>query len=44
LVEFENDEYTSATAKNLEEAKQLIETGFEYVTDMEGIKLFRKRT
>jgi integrase len=43
LIEFENDEYHSATAKNIEEAKQLIESGFEYVTDMEGIKLFRKR-
>ena len=27
----------------MEEAKALIETGFEYVTDMENIKLFRKR-
>lgn len=43
LIEFENDEYHSATAKTIEEAKQLIETGFEYVTDMDGIKLFRKR-
>ena len=43
LIEFENDEYHSATAKNIEEAKQLIESGFEYVTDIEGIKLFRKR-
>ena len=43
LIEFENDEYHSATAKTIEEAKQLIETGFEYVTEMEDIKLFRKR-
>ena len=43
LVNFESDECHSATAKTLEEAKQLIESGFEYVTDMEGIKLFRKR-
>jgi integrase len=44
LVKFENEEeYHSATAKTLEEAKQLIEAGFEYITDMEGIKLFRKR-
>jgi len=42
-MEFENDEYHSATAKTIEEAKQLIETGFEYVTEMEDIKLFRKR-
>jgi hypothetical protein len=44
LVKFENEEeFHSATAKTLEEAKQLIEAGFEYVTDMEGIKLFKKR-
>lgn len=43
LIEFETDEYDSATAKNIEEARQLIEDGFEYVTDMEGVKLFRKR-
>jgi len=43
LIEFENDEFHSATARTIEEAKQLIETGFEYVMDMEGIKLFRKR-
>jgi len=42
-VNFENDEYHSATAKTVEKAKQPIEGGFEYVCDMEGIKLFRKR-
>jgi len=26
-----------------EEATALIEVGFEYVTEMEGLKLFRKR-
>jgi hypothetical protein len=43
LVNLESDEYHSATAKTIEEAKQLIESGFEFVTDMEGIKLFMKR-
>ncbi len=43
LIDFENDEFHSSTAKTIEEAKKLIESGFEYVTDMEGIKLFRKR-
>jgi len=43
LIDFENEEYHSATAKTIEEAKQLIEAGFEYVCDMEGVKLFRKR-
>ncbi len=37
----ELDEYICKTAKTLEEAK-LIEAGFEYVTDIDGFKLFRK--
>jgi len=43
LINFESDEYSSAVAKNLEDARKLIETGFEYVTDMDRCKLFRKR-
>jgi integrase len=43
LVNFEKDEYYSATAKTVEEAKQLIDAGFEYVCEMENCKLFRKR-
>ena len=43
LVNFETDEYTCKAAETLEEASQLIEAGFEYVTDMENFKLFRKR-
>jgi integrase/recombinase XerD len=38
-----NDEYHVKTAANIEEACRLLEVGFEYVTDMEGKKLFRKR-
>jgi integrase len=43
LIEFENDDYHVATAQTVEEAKKLIESGFEYITDMENVKLFRKR-
>lgn len=43
MVEFEIDEYHSAVVKTIDEAKQLIEHGFEYVVDIEGAKLFRKR-
>jgi hypothetical protein len=43
LIDFESEEYHSATAKTIDEARQLIETGFEYVFDMDSIKLFRKR-
>ncbi|MCW4045941.1 MAG: tyrosine-type recombinase/integrase [Candidatus Bathyarchaeota archaeon] len=43
LVEFKNDEYVCKIAKTVTEASALIESGYEYVCDMEGYKLFRKR-
>jgi len=43
LVNFGADEYHVSVAKNVQEASALIENGFEYVTEMDGIKLFRKR-
>jgi hypothetical protein len=43
LVEFEGDEYCSAVASNVEEAKKLIEAGFEYVCSYGETMLFRKR-
>jgi integrase len=43
LLELGNDEYTCKVAKTLEEASNLIENGFEYVTEMDGLKIFRKR-
>jgi len=39
----EEDEYTCKTATTVEQATQLIEHGFQYVTDIDGIKLFKKR-
>jgi len=38
-----NDEYHCKTAKTINEATKLIESGFEYVTEMDGTKLFKKR-
>ncbi len=38
-----SNEYTVKVASTLEEACQLLEVGFEYVTEMGGHKLFRKR-
>ncbi len=35
-------EYISKTAKTVGEACFLIEAGFEYVCDMDGVKIFRK--
>jgi integrase len=43
VVNFKDDEYHSATAKTVEEACKLIESGFDYVTEMEDIKIFKKR-
>jgi integrase/recombinase XerD len=43
LVNFESEDYHSATANTVEEARKLIEAGFTYVCDMEGFKLFSKR-
>lgn len=39
----ENDEFHVKAVKTLDEACKLIEVGFEYVIDMEGYKIFRKR-
>ncbi|MEM2367011.1 MAG: site-specific integrase [Candidatus Bathyarchaeia archaeon] len=38
-----SDEYHVRVARNLQEACSLIEQGFEYVTEMDGAKIFRKR-
>ena len=38
-----DEEYICRAAETVEEAKELIEAGFEYVCDINNIKLFRKR-
>jgi len=43
LVNFESDDFHVRTAKNLKEDKELIEAGFEYVIQRDGIKIYRKR-
>ena len=42
LVNFEADPYNSETAQTVEDAKKLVEAGFEYVCDVDGFKLFGK--
>jgi integrase len=42
-MENREDEYVSKVAKTVDEARALVEAGFEYVCDVEGYKLFRKR-
>jgi integrase len=41
--ESDNQEFHVKVAHNLEEACELIKVGFEYVTEMEAQKIFRKR-
>ena len=44
LIECEVEEYTSKVARNIKEAEELVNAGFEYVCDYnEEGKLFRKR-
>jgi integrase len=44
LVEFEDDDkYCTAVANSVQEARQLLETGFEYVCTHKDEMLFRKR-
>ena len=43
LVNFGEDEYTVRVSKNIEEDKELLATGFKYVTERSGIKIYRKR-
>jgi hypothetical protein len=42
LIQFKDSEYEVATATTIEEAKAVLSAGFEYVTEKNGIMLFRK--
>lgn len=42
LVSFSDSEYEVTTAQTLEEAKQVLSAGFDYIAEKDGIMLFRK--
>lgn len=42
LVGFKEDEYDVATVTTLDEDQELLKEGFEYVTEHNGIKLYRR--
>jgi len=42
LVHFKDDEFEVTTATTVEEAKQVLSAGFDYVTEKKGIILFRR--
>jgi len=43
LLNLQDDEWTCKASTNVKESTALIEAGFEYVTEQDGLKLFRKR-
>ncbi len=42
LIQFKDDEYDVATAITVEEAKEILSAGFDYITEKNGIMIFRK--
>jgi integrase len=43
LLDLNDDEWICKTASSVNEAKALIEAGFEYIQEIDGIRLYRKR-
>lgn len=43
MINLESDEWDCSGATTAKEAAKLIEAGFQYVTTIEGIQLFKKR-
>jgi hypothetical protein len=43
LVDLGSDEYVCKIAKTADDAKSLVENSFDCVTDIDNMKLFRKR-
>lgn len=42
MVHFKGDEFEVASATTVEEAKQILSAGFDYITEKSGIMLFRR--
>ena len=43
LLNLHDDEWVCKTATDVKQSTELIEAGFEYITEQDGLKLFRKR-
>jgi hypothetical protein len=43
LVNFETDDYHVKTARSLKEDEEVMSAGFEYITERDSIKIYRKR-
>jgi integrase len=42
MIHFEDDEFEVTTATTIEEAKQILSAGFNYITEKNGVMLFRR--
>jgi hypothetical protein len=42
MIQFEEDEFEVNTATTVEEAKRALSVGYNYITEKEGIMLFRR--
>jgi hypothetical protein len=42
MFHFTDDQHEVTTATAIEEAKQILSTGFDYITEKNGIMLFRR--
>ena len=42
LVNFDSDNYTTRVSQNVKEDRELIEAGFEFITERNGAKIYRK--
>jgi hypothetical protein len=42
MIYFKHDEFEVTTATTVDEAKQVLIAGFDYVTEKNGIMLFRR--
>ena len=42
MITFKDDQFEVTTATTVEEAKQVLSAGFDYVTEKNGIMLFRR--
>jgi len=43
IFQDQNDEFTTRVATSIKSARALLEAGFDYAMEMDGVKVFRKR-
>jgi len=42
MIEFKDSDFEVTTASTVDEAKRILEQGFDYITEKAGIMLFRR--